>query len=420
MNRKAFRIVIVLAAVSIAGILVVQLFWVSRAFDLRHKQFSHNVNIALLNAVTSLCELNGNEIPVDPVEQLATNYFIVNLNNKISPTTLESVLRSEFSKREVVSDFEYGIFDCANEEMVYGDYVALEGKETKVPHVEFPALQKDAYYFGVYFPNKSADIAGQMGIWIFSSGILLVVVVFFSYTLLVIFRQKQLSEVQTDFINNMTHEFKTPISTIAISSNVLRQPAIVEQPDKIRNYAHIIHLEANRLQNQVDRVLQIASIGEREIALNKEPVDINGLIQGVVEQMRLTVEEKGARIGFSEQASDATLEIDRLHFTNIVYNLLDNALKYTQADPVIELKTYSDSQALNIEVIDNGLGMTKEQVAMVFKKFYRVPTGNRHDVKGFGLGLYYVKLIVEAHKGKIAVASTPGKGSVFTITLPRS
>lgn len=419
MNRKAFRLIIVLAAISIAGVVVIQLFWVRRAFDLREKQFTHNVNIALLNSVTTLCELNGNEISLDPIEQLSTNYFIVNLNNKISPGILESVLRSEFMKREITSDFEYGIFDCASEVMVYGNYISLENKEVIEPIMKFPELNKDAYYFGVYFPNKSADMVGQMWIWVFSSGILVIVVVFFTYTFIVILRQKQLSEIQTDFINNMTHEFKTPISTISISSEVLKNPAIASTPDRLLNYANIIHIEASRLQNQVDRVLQIATLDDGDIQLTKEEVDINLLVSSVVENVELAISESGGAIIFEEKAEDSIILVDKLHITNIIHNLLDNAIKYSGQAPIIHLKTKNTTAGLEITVSDNGTGMTKQQINLVFQKFYRVPTGNVHNIKGFGLGLYYVKLIVEAHQGKIDLQSEPGKGTMFNITLPK-
>jgi len=420
MNTKTFRLVIVLAAISIVGIIVIQLFWVEKAFDLRNKQFEHNVNIALLNVVSTLCEFNGNEIPPDPIEQLSSNYFIVNLNNKISPAILESVLSAELSKREISDDFEYGVFDCTSEEMVYGNYVNLnnENKENEIIKSKFPELSKDAYYFGVYFPNKTTDIAGQLGIWIFSSIILFIVIVFFTYTLFVIFKQKRLSEIQKDFINNMTHEFKTPISTISVSAEVLKDSGIMDKPERLFNYANIIQNEASRLQKQVDRVLQITTIDKDEIKLKKETVDINELIKSVCENIQPNLSAKEGKVLFEEGENKLMMTIDKLHFTNIIYNLLDNAIKYSIEKPLIKVSARMENNGVYIIISDNGQGIERKKLSLIFNKFYRVSTGNVHNVKGFGLGLYYVKQIVEAHLGKVRVDSNLGLGTTFNLTFP--
>jgi len=419
MNRRAFRLVVVLAIVSIAGILFVQFFWMGKAFDLRNKQFEHNVNIALLNVTSKLCEINSEELLPDPIEQLSSNYFIVNINNRISPSILESILKSEFTKREIADDFEYGIFDCANEEMVYGNYVNLNDKNepTQDPST-FPKLNKDAYYFGVYFPNKPADLVGQMGIWAFSSLILLVVVIFFGYTLFVILKQKRLSEIQKDFINNMTHEFKTPIATIAVSAQVLQSSEIARQPERLANYAGIIEKEAKRLQNQVDRVLQMATVEKEQINLKIEKTNISELIKGAIENARLAYHHQRVNIQFEDPKDILMMSIDKLHMTNVLDNLLDNAIKYCGKQPIVNVNLSIKNHHVLLSIKDNGIGIDNKYLPLVFNKFYRVPTGNLHDVKGFGLGLYYVKIVVEAHRGKVQVQSD-SSGSIFMINLPQ-
>ena len=238
MNSRSFRLVIVLAVVSISGILVIQIFWMGKAFDIRNKQFNHNVNLALLNTASTLCDINQLDLLPDQIEQLSANYFIVNINNRIAPEILETILIREFQQRQITEAFEYGIFDCTSKEMVYGRYVDLtENNSNQELTSSFPKLTKDAYYFGVYFPNKPSNLAGEMWIWAFSSLVLVIVVLFFGYALYAIFRQKQLSEIQRDFINNMTHEFKTPISTIALSSDVLQSEQILQQPKRLAEYA---------------------------------------------------------------------------------------------------------------------------------------------------------------------------------------
>ncbi|MEP3387371.1 MAG: HAMP domain-containing sensor histidine kinase [Reichenbachiella sp.] len=419
MNRKTFRLVVFLAAISIGGILFIQIFWVGKAFDLSNKQFEHNVNLALLNVTSTLCEINQNEILPDPIEQLSSNYFIVNLNNKIAPELLETILKSEFQKREIAEDFEYGVFDCTNREMVYGRYINLKENSHSAPASStFPQLNKDAYYFGVYFPNKTSTLAGEMWIWGFSSIVLLIVVVFFGYTLMAIFRQKKLSEIQKDFINNMTHEFKTPISTIALSSEVLQSEEITSQPERLSQYAQIIKKEATRLQNQVDRVLQMATVEKESITLTKQEFDLNELIEQSIQSAQLNLTH-GGQITFSQKAPEAMISADKVHLTNIIYNLLDNANKYNENIPQIRISTISKEDEVSIIVQDNGKGIDKKEQELIFKKFYRVPTGNVHNVKGFGLGLYYVKMIVEAHGGKISLESSDA-GTTFTLDLPLS
>lgn len=406
-----------LAAVSIGGILFIQIFWMGKAFDLSNKQFQHNVNLALLNVTSTLCEINQNELLPDPIEQLSSNYFIVNLNNKIAPELLESILKSEFQKREIAEDFEYGVFDCTNREMVYGRYVNLQDNLTSAPTSStFPQLNKDAYYFGVYFPNKTSTLAGEMWIWGFSSLVLVIVVIFFGYTLTAIFRQKKLSEIQKDFINNMTHEFKTPISTITLSSEVLQSPEIASQPERLSQYAQIIKKEATRLQNQVDRVLQMATVEKNKISLTRQMFDLNELIEQSIQSAQLNLTQ-GGQIEFNQQAHPSMISADKVHLTNIIYNLLDNALKYNDNIPHVDISTQSGNNEMVITISDNGKGIDKKDQELIFKKFYRVPTGNVHNVKGFGLGLYYVKMIIEEHGGKISLESSKD-GTTFTINLP--
>ena len=419
MKRSAIRAIVILGVISIAGILIVQVFWMRKAFDLRNKQFEHNVNIALMNVTNSLCEINKEVLPADPIEQLSSNYFIVNINNRISPNTLESILKSEFTQREIADDFEYGIFDCTNEEMVYGNYVNLSNQGQSWPiQSTFPKLNKDAYYFGVYFPNKPADIVGQMSIWTFSSTILFVVVIFFGYALFIILKQRRLSEIQKDFINNMTHEFKTPIATIAVSSEVLKSKDIASQPERLSNYANIIDKETKRLKSQVDRVLQMATVEKNQINLKIESVELNGLLSNAIENARLSHQNTSPNIEHPDSASEIYIEGDRLHLGNIIDNLLDNAVKYCQSNPKVVVKITERKRDVSIAIKDNGQGIDPKHLSMIFKKFYRIPTGNVHDVKGFGLGLYYVKVIVDSHGGDIKVESDK-TGTRFTINLPK-
>jgi two-component system phosphate regulon sensor histidine kinase PhoR len=420
MKSSTIRLIVVLATLCIVGITITQGYWVKRAFDLKEDEFERQVNTALLNVAQQIFSFSGTPSPANnPVKQLSTNYFVVMVNNEIDASLLEFLLRTEFEKRNIKTDFEYGIYDCANEKMVYGNYVALrEAVEKNSAEKNLPKWTNQGYYFGVQFPNREGQILNQMGIWIFSSMVLLLVIVFFAYTLFIILKQKRLSEVQKDFINNMTHEFKTPIATIAVSTEVLKSPDIIHQPERLLNYATIIQNENNRLKQHVERVLQMAKLDKDHIELKKEEVNIHTVIEEVVRGMRSPLQEKEGALTLSLEAKQPVVYADKLHITNVIYNLLDNAIKYSTDRPHVTIKTKHEQKSLVLEIQDNGIGISESDQKKVFQKFYRVPTGNVHDVKGFGLGLNYVKQIVESHKGKIMLNSALGEGSLFSVYIP--
>jgi two-component system phosphate regulon sensor histidine kinase PhoR len=417
-KRETLRYVLILAIISLAGIITIQTYWFSKAFDLREKQFNQTVTIALRNVSDQMQVYNNRPIPqVNPVEQLSSNYYVVMFNNVIDARLLETLLINEFSKRELNLDFEYVIYDCINEKMVYGNYVNFtdDRVEKSTREVDLPVWEDNDYYFGVLFPTKNNTLLAQMGIWMFSSLVTLVVVIFFAYALYIIFRQRKLSETQKQFINNMTHEFRTPISTILLSSDVLKDPAITTNSERLGNYAKIIKEESNRLLNQVENILQSTIIEEGKARLNLEKLDAHELIHEVVESFKLIRGKNTISLNFN--ASGSMIMADKIHFSNAIKNLVDNAIKYSLKDPEVVIATRNQQNHFFVEVSDKGIGIEKDQQKKVFQKFYRVPTGNLHDTKGFGIGLHYVKNIVKLHKGHISLESQPGKGSTFTLTF---
>ena len=418
MKSSSIRFIVILGTLCIIGIAITQLYWVRRAFDLKEAEFERTVNVALFNVANQIFDINKTPSPaVNPVRQVSTNYFCVLVNGDVDTSLLEFLLRSEFEKRNIKADFEYGVYDCTSEKMKYGDYVPLQTAKEKVTSKKLPTWNNYAYYFGVQFPNREAHLINQMGIWSFSSVVLLVVIIFFAYTLFVILKQKRLSEIQKDFINNMTHEFKTPISTIAVSTEVLKDPNIIHQPERLLNYTTIIEKENSRLKQQVERVLQMARLDTEDIGLRKEMVDVHQIIQDAIKNTAAALGEKKGSIACELQATRHTIEADKLHLTNVLYNLIDNAIKYCSGNPHIVIRTSDAHKNLMIEVQDNGIGISPENQKYVFQKFYRVSTGNVHDVKGFGIGLNYVKSVVQAHKGNIKLESDLGAGSTFKICL---
>jgi two-component system phosphate regulon sensor histidine kinase PhoR len=416
-SRKTLRFVILLAALSIIGITVIQVYWVGRAFDLRENQFNRDVNMALGAVATQLYTINKSIISrANPVEQVSSNYFIVSINTPIDDNLLGFLIKTEFKKRNISDDYEYATYDCFNKCMEGGNTSNNQGNS--IAMATMPVLQNDGYYFGVQFPHLEATLISQMGIWGFSSIVLLIVIFFFVYTLFVILQQRRLSEVQKDFINNMTHEFKTPISTIAISTEVLRQPSIIHSPERLLNYATIIQTENNRLKQQVERVLQMARLEKHDLGLKREQCNVHDIIEDAVKNINLTLKARDGEITLKLLANTPIILADKLHFTNVIFNLLDNAVKYSIEAPQISITTTLSKKEVMIDVVDNGIGINAEHQKKIFHRFYRIPTGNLHNVKGFGLGLSYVKLIVEAHQGKIFVNSELNKGSKFTIKLP--
>jgi two-component system phosphate regulon sensor histidine kinase PhoR len=419
-SRLTFRIVIALAVLSITGITITQIYWVRKAFDLKANQFNADVNRALENVASRIHDINKTPIPANSlVDQESSNYFTVMVNGPIDSNLLGFLLKNEFDRSNITADYEFGVYDCSKQCMTGGNYISPTKNKIPPSLSELPALKMDGYYFGVRFPQIEANLISQMGIWGFSSVVMLVVIFFFAYTLFVILKQRRLSEVQKDFINNMTHEFKTPLSTIAISTGVLKDPSIVQAPERLINYATIIENETNRLKQQVERVLQMARLEKNNLTLKRETTDLHELISESVKNNTVALQKKSGKFELYLNAENSLVNIDKLHFSNVLYNLMDNAIKYCTISPTITMTTSSSHHQFTLDVKDNGIGISEDNLKKIFHRFYRVPTGNLHDVKGFGLGLNYVKLVVESHGGKIMVNSKMGSGSTFTILLPQ-
>jgi two-component system, OmpR family, phosphate regulon sensor histidine kinase PhoR len=417
-SRLTLRIVIALAVASIGGITATQIYWVRKAFNLKENQFNADVTLALENVASRIYEVNKTPSPANRlVSQESSNYFTVLVNGPIDTNLLGYLLKNEFEKRKVTADYEYGVYDCSDQCMVGGNYISPTKNKIPTSLNELPALKMDGYYFGVRFPQIEANLISQMGIWGFSSIVMLVVIFFFAYTLFVILKQRRLSEVQKDFINNMTHEFKTPLSTIAISTGVLKDPSITQAPERLLNYATIIESETNRLKQQVERVLQMAQSEKNNLTLKREQTDVHELINESVKNNLIPLQKKNGEFKLELNAKNHFVNVDKLHFSNVLYNLIDNAIKYCSTAPLITISTQSNESQFILSVKDNGIGVSEENQKKIFHRFYRVPTGNVHDVKGFGLGLNYVKLVIESHGGKIAAHSILGNGSTFTIVL---
>lgn len=355
------------------------------------------------------------------------------LGERIKLESLKAILKQELTNRGIDTKYNYGVYSREDENFVLvdGHYVVSMEKPQELPpgykdiytsnyRVElFPEDMPSPGLLMVFFPAKSRVVWSSLwvnflGTLIFTATILLC----FAYTIHVIIQQKKLSEMKTDFINNMTHEFKTPIATISLAADSITNPIISGNADKVLRFANIIKQENKRMNNQVEKVLQMAVIDRKEFQLNLTEVNLHDIIAHAVENISLQVEKKEGVVSVALEAIHPVIQGDATHISNIINNLLDNANKYSPEKPEISVHTADTAEGVEVTIKDKGIGMSKEARKHIFDKFYRVHTGNVHDVKGFGLGLSYVKAMMTVHKGNIDVKSEPGKGSSFVLLFP--
>lgn len=344
------------------------------------------------------------------------------IEERISAQLLDSMIHAELMHKDINTKYIFGVVDTRNYQLLFNDTSAdnanmlRAGFQTQLfPNDEFaaPAL------LYLDFPEKNSFILGEMLTVLGSSAVFVIIIIFsFASAVSIIIKQRKLSEITNDFINNMTHEFKTPISTISLACDVMQDQDIRKNEKQLDRYLTVIKDENERLGRQVEKVLQIATLGKGDFKLKIQPIDVNDVISKAMQNIAIQIENRGGTIEVDFQAEESTIEADEVHLSNIIYNLVDNANKYSPNAPEIKVTTESVKEGVIITVSDKGLGISKETINKVFEKFYRVPTGNVHNVKGFGLGLSYVKTMVEAHFGHISVHSEVGKGSDFTIFFP--
>ncbi len=419
MKDYLIRRVVVLGALAIIGIIGVQSYWVMKTWDLREQDFHRSVNIVLRKVAEDLSELNGSVLPMrNLITRVSSNYYVVNMEDLIDAAQLEFFLYKAFEELAMNIDFEYAIFDCSSNEMVYGNYCSYTTNGVNGAELgKLPKLEELNYYFGVKFPTRSSYLVGQMQRTFVFTVILLLSILFFIYSIFVILRQKRLSEMQKEFINNMTHEFKTPISTIRVSSDVFLGNEMIQKNPRLFKYASIIKEQNLRLNNQVEKVLQIAKLESDSFQLKKEPVDMHALIAQILRSNELGANQLGGQLKSVLNASSWIIEADKFHTTNILHNLIDNAIKYSKGAPEIKIETFDKDNRFQLVVEDKGIGIDKEFQNKIFDKFFRVPTGNIHNVKGFGLGLFYTRKICELHGWKLNLESEKNEGTQIKISM---
>lgn len=361
------------------------------------------------------------------LEELFSGYLSYNMRSpievRVNRHTLDSLIRLELNERGIHTRFSFAVFNSYQQPVLATTSVPEEVRQIFEQGYQMRLFPNDFFqemnYLKVFFPNQRVYLIETMWEMLATAGIFIIIIILaFAYTIHTILRQKKLSEIKNDFINNMTHELKTPISTISLACEALGDPDMDKSPTKVNSFVGMIRDENKRLGVLVENVLRSAVLDKGEVVVKPQSIDAEALIEGVIQNIQIQVERKHGQISTNLMAVNHVIEGDKIHLTNVLYNLIDNALKYTPEQPEIEISTRNKGNCLVISVKDNGIGISRENQKKIFDKLYRVPTGNIHNVKGFGLGLSYVQNIIDKHHGKITVNSELNKGSTFNLFIP--
>lgn len=421
MKKNTIAVIIFFAAIALIGIIFIQVYWMRNALRLQEELFDNSVSVTLKSVVNRMFDEKSTAEMEPFVCSPDCDHRTMQVLAAINPVRLDSLMHEEFDGMEITRQYVWGVFDPASGVFFAGENGNEKGNILKSNHrASLSCLyKKEQLILGVYFPNESSVLLSRIIPWMLMSLLFVLIVGFaFSYMIFSFMRQKKLSEIKSDFVNNMTHELKTPISTISLASELLLKSVNPLSEDKTRKYARMIFDENQRLQQQVEQVLQMSVLEEGTFKLDYSTFDVHGIIEQCISRFDLVIKNTEGSLRLLPRAKNSQLVADMIHFQNIICNLLDNAIKYSPGKPDITVITRNEEDRLIISVHDQGIGISKENQKLVFDKLYRVPTGNRHDVKGFGLGLYYVKTIAEALHGEVIVRSEVNKGSIFEVNLP--
>jgi len=344
------------------------------------------------------------------------------VEDRINPGVVDSLLKIELAAAGIEASYEFGIYDFINNKM-FVDHPTDYTQDLMKTHFRIRLFPHDILshpgYLMVFFPDQNKYVFNNLWVMFASSGFFILIIIgTFYYTIYTVIRQKKLSDIKNDFINNMTHELKTPISTISLACQALSDPDVNRSQKMAENYTRIIGEENKRLGKLVENVLQSALLDQSDFGLHAVEVNMHDLIQQVLHSLKMLLESKKVALELRLNAKDFLLEGDADHLANVIFNLVDNAVKYSPEMPEIKVETKNSGTFFVVSVTDNGIGISKDQQKKIFEKLYRIPTGNIHNVKGFGLGLSYVKAIVEKHEGHIKIESEPEVGSKFSVSLP--
>lgn len=414
MEIKRLNIIITLGFVAIIGILIAQLLWTRQAYNLEDQKFNQKVNIALLEVVEKLSG-GKTSFAENPVQNISNDYYVVNINNEFHPAVLEHYLKTEFTRFQINTNYVYALYNCHSDKMIYGKFVSSHQESPNYKVIQFPKHKNLVYYFSIRFPDKTTYLISSLRFWYLLTFALIIILLVYVYSIYTIIQQKKFSELQRDFINNMTHEFKTPLSSILLASEALTKQDQVKENPKLQTYTSIITDQSHKLNNHIEKILNIAKNDASGLSLKPQRIILLAFIQEIVN----TVKQKNENISIEMNIdNDTSVIADEFHFSNIIYNILDNSIKYCETTPIIIISSFKDSKGLYLKFKDNGIGIPAKNIPHIFDKFYRVNTSKSDEVNGFGLGLFYVKKVVQQHNWKISVENNSDKGITITLFLP--
>ena len=414
MEIKKLNIIITLGFIAIIGILIAQLLWTRQAYNLEDKKFNQTVNVALLEVVEKLSG-GKDSFTESPVQNISNDYYVVNINNEFHPEVLEHYLKTEFTRFQINTDYVYAVYNCHSDKMLYGKYISKDQDESHNKVIRFPKHKDLVYYFSIRFPDKTTYLISSLRFWYLLTFALIIILLVYVYSIYTIIQQKKFSELQRDFINNMTHEFKTPLSSILLASEALAKQNAVKENLKLQTYTSIITDQGNKLNHHIEKILNIAKNDASGLSLKLQRIVLLPFITEIAETVRQKNENVSIQLDIDGNIS---VIADEFHFANIIYNILDNSMKYCETKPVISISSHTEQKGLSLKFKDNGMGIPAKNIPHIFDKFYRVNTPKSEEITGFGLGLFYVKKVVRQHNWKISVENNSDKGITTTLFIP--
>lgn len=417
MKFNRLNILILFGFIAIVGVIIMQLLLLNQAFIFEKKEIENKIHFALQDVVKKIYADNNSSLPItNQIQKVSDNYYIVNVNDVFENNVLEHYLKSEFNKYKLEQDFEYAIYDCGTDDMVYGNYISSSGEAEKKCEDCFTKDSDLIYYFAIRFPNLKQNLFSSLNqYWIYTF-VLFLVLIIYVYSVFLLLKQKRYTELQNDFINNMTHEFKTPLSSILIASNFANSQKEIKENAKLSKYVQIIIEQSNKLNHHIEQILSLAKTSSHQIQLQKTEVDLYKNLALIKENLKLK-HTKGFDFTI-DKSTKIVINADSFHFYNLLYNLVDNAIKYGTEKPKVDIQVVETNSQLTIQLKDNGPGIPEKDLPFIFDKFYRVSRKDTEEIEGFGIGLAYVKKICELHHWTIKVKNTDN-GLQTDIEIPK-